>query len=72
MVGYTGMTGLDRYMDEFTVNGGFDWNLGFEYRFFRRWSAFAQVNNLIAQRFFRWYDYPSYRINFIVGATFGF
>jgi hypothetical protein len=73
MVGYTNMTGLDRNLrDEVTVRGGFDWNLGFEYRFFRRWSAFAQVNNLIAQRFFRWYDYPSYRVNFIIGATFSF
>ncbi|MDR0763373.1 MAG: hypothetical protein LBF01_02630 [Bacteroidales bacterium] len=72
MIGYTNMTGLDRDLEEVTVKGGFDWNLGFEYRFFRRWSAFVQVNNLIAQRFFRWYDYPSYRINFIVGATFSF
>jgi hypothetical protein len=72
MVGYTDMTGLDRNMNEVTVKGGFDWNLGFEYRFFRRWSAFAQMNNLIAQRFFRWYDYPSYRVNFIVGVTFSF
>ncbi|MDR1974362.1 MAG: hypothetical protein LBQ31_06765 [Bacteroidales bacterium] len=72
MVGYTNMKGLDRNLNEVTVEGGFDWNLGFEYRFFRRWSVFAQVNNLIAKRYFRWYDYPSYRVNFIVGATFSF
>lgn len=72
MLGYSNMRCLNRLREEVTVKGGFDWNLGFEYRFFRRWSAFAQVNNLIAGRYFKWYDYPSYRINFIVGATFSF
>lgn len=72
ILAYTNMKALDRVGKEVVVKGGFDWSLGFEYRFLPRWSAFANVNNLIAQRFFKWYDYPTYRTNFVAGLTFSF
>jgi len=49
-----------------------DLNLGLEYRFNDRVSAFAQVNNLTATRYYRWYNYPSQRINGMAGVTFSF
>jgi len=49
-----------------------DLNLGLEYRFNDRVSAFAQVNNLTATRYYRWYSYPSQRINGMAGVTFSF
>ncbi len=53
--------------------GGFiDLNLGGEYRFNDRISAFVQLNNVAAVRYYRWYNYPSQRINVMAGLTFSF
>jgi len=49
-----------------------DLNLGLEYHFNDRISAFAQVNNLTSTRYYRWYNYPSQRINGMGGFTFSF
>lgn len=49
-----------------------DLNLGAEYRFSDRISAFARLNNVTATRYFRWYNYPSQRINVMGGFTFSF
>ncbi len=49
-----------------------DLNLGAEYRFNDRVSAFASLNNVAATRYFRWYNYPSQRINVMGGLTFSF
>ena len=49
-----------------------DLNLGAEYRFNDRVSAFARLNNVAATRYFRWYNYPSQRINVMGGLTFSF
>ncbi|MFP4469481.1 MAG: hypothetical protein ACLFPE_02285 [Bacteroidales bacterium] len=49
-----------------------DINLGAEYRFNDRVSAFAQINNVAATRYFRWYNYPSQRISAMGGLTFSF
>lgn len=53
-------------------SGYIDLNLGAEYRFNDRVSAFAQVNNITSSRYFRWYNYPSQRINAMAGFTFSF
>ncbi|MDR0437542.1 MAG: TonB-dependent receptor [Bacteroidales bacterium] len=47
-----------------------DWSIGAEYRFNRRWSAFLDVNNILNQRYYHWYNYRSFRTNFLIGATF--
>jgi hypothetical protein len=53
-------------------DGFFDLNLGGEYRFSDRISAFVRLNNVAAVRYFRWYNYPSQRINVMGGLTFSF
>lgn len=49
-----------------------DLNLGMEYRFNDRVSAFVNLNNVLATRYYRWYNYPSQRINAMGGFTFSF
>ncbi|MCF8364481.1 MAG: hypothetical protein K9H16_01775 [Bacteroidales bacterium] len=49
-----------------------DLNLGGEYRFNSRVSAFVNLNNVIGTRYSRWYNYPSQRINAMGGFTFSF
>jgi hypothetical protein len=50
----------------------FDFNFGFEYLWSKRLSFFANLNNFTCQRNFYYYDYPSYRINFLVGVKYNF
>ena len=49
-----------------------DINLGVEYRYSKILSAFVQLNNLGMQKYFKWYNYPSYRLNAIAGITYSF
>lgn len=49
-----------------------DLSLEAEYRFSDRVSAFARFYNLTATRYYRWYNYPSQRINVMGGLTFSF
>ena len=46
-----------------------DINLGFEYRYNTRVSAFLQINNLASQRYYRWYNYPVQTIQIMAGVT---
>ena len=64
----------------FTENGqhimdlGFiaDANLGVEYRYNKRISAFVQFNNFAAQRYKRWYNAPVHGFQVMGGITFRF
>jgi len=49
-----------------------DVNLGVEYRYNKRISAFVQLNNLASQRYMRWYNYPVQIFQFMGGVTFRF
>lgn len=49
-----------------------DVNLSAEYRITSWMSAFAQVNNLISDKYFIWQNYPMQRINFIAGLSWIF
>ena len=49
-----------------------DVNLGVEYRYNKRISAFVQFNNLAAQRYQRWYNYPVQSFQVLGGFTFRF
>ena len=49
-----------------------DVNLGVEYRYNKRISAFVQFNNLAAQRYQRWYNYPVQSFQVMGGFTFRF
>ncbi|MES2798467.1 MAG: hypothetical protein V4638_00495 [Bacteroidota bacterium] len=49
-----------------------DGNLGVEYRYNKRISAFLQFNNFAAQRYQRWSNYPVQGIQVLGGVTFRF
>ena len=49
-----------------------DGNLGFEYRYNKRLSGFLQINNVAAQRYLQFYNYPVIPIQILAGATFKF
>jgi hypothetical protein len=49
-----------------------DVNLGVEYRYTERLSGFLNLNNVIAQRYQRWNQYPSQRFNILGGVTYSF
>jgi outer membrane receptor protein involved in Fe transport len=46
-----------------------DGNLGFEYRYNSRVSAFLQVNNVASQRYSRWLNYPVMPIQILGGIS---
>ncbi len=54
------------------VNAFLDLNLGGEYCFNSRISAFVQFNNLTGTQYYRWYNYPMQRFNAMAGLTFSF
>lgn len=49
-----------------------DVNLGIEYRYNKRISAFVQLNNIASQGYMRWYNSPVQRFQFLGGVTFRF
>ena len=46
-----------------------DINLGVEYRYNTRISAFLQINNLASQQYYRWYNYPVQPIQVMAVVT---
>lgn len=54
------------------LKGVADVNFGFEYRYTKFLSVFLNLNNVGAQRYFRWNAYPTQRFNFLAGLTFTF
>ncbi len=46
-----------------------DVNLGIEYRYNKRISAFIQMNNIASQRYNRWYNHPVQVFQFMGGVT---
>lgn len=50
----------------------FDANLGVEYRYNKRISAFIQFNNIAAQKYQRWINYPVMGFQVLGGLTFRF
>ena len=56
----------------FRIKGLADINLGLEYRFNKKFGAWISLNNIAAYRYQRWYQYPSQRFNFMIGATANF
>lgn len=49
-----------------------DVNLGLEYRYSKVLSGFVNLNNILGQRYYEWYNYPSYRFNMLMGITYSF
>ena len=50
----------------------FDVNLGFEYRYTKKLSAFIQFNNIGGVKYEKYQDYPLQGFNFWGGLTYGF
>lgn len=50
----------------------FDINLGFEYNYNNRLSAYLNLNNLTSSKYQEWYLYPTYRFNIQLGASYKF
>ncbi len=49
-----------------------DFNLAVEYRYRKKLGMFVKLNNITAARYQRWYNYPSYRFNAMVGLSYIF
>jgi hypothetical protein len=47
-----------------------DANLGLEYRYSKLLSFWAKLNNLAAQRYYLYHQYPSYKFRFMLGLTY--
>ncbi len=58
--------------DDVKIKHLIDVNLGVEYRYNQRFSAFVNFNNIASYRYYRWNQYPSQRFNFMVGLTANF
>lgn len=72
MMHYTGTRkalAIDGYQ---TLDAYADISLGIDYRYSKILSFWLQVNNLTAKRYMQWYNYPSYRINAMAGASLAF
>jgi outer membrane receptor protein involved in Fe transport len=59
---------------EFAVNldAFVDLNFGFEFRYNKKLSGFLQLNNILAQQYQRWHNYPVQRFNLMIGVTYSF
>ncbi|MFM7566516.1 MAG: hypothetical protein ACKO4K_07195 [Flavobacteriales bacterium] len=56
----------------YALGGIVDGNLGFEYRYNSRYSGFLNINNIISQRYLRFYNYPVMPIQIMAGITVKF
>jgi hypothetical protein len=54
------------------LKGMADINLGLEYRYTKKLSAFINFNNIGAFRYYRWNNYPTQKFNFLVGVSYIF
>lgn len=54
------------------LKGIFDVNLGFEYRYTKKLSAFINFNNIASVKYQRFQDYPTQRFNVLGGLTYSF
>lgn len=63
---------LSRSFWEYNLKGYADANLGIEYRYTKRLSAWVQFNNFLASRYEVWKNYPTQRFNAMMGASYAF
>ena len=60
--------------NQYALKLGFlaDANIGLEYRYNKRVSGFINLNNVAAQRYRRWYNYPTQGFQAMLGVTIRF
>lgn len=54
------------------LKGVFDANLGVEYRYTKKLGFYLNFNNIAAQRYNRWYKYPTQKFGVMGGLSFAF
>ncbi len=54
------------------LKGIADINIGVEYLYNKRLSAFVKFNNIAAYRYYRWNNYPTQRFNLMAGISYAF
>lgn len=66
--------GIETLNNQYFYNLGpiIDGNIGLEYRYSKRFSAFLQANNVASQRYLQFYNYPVLPIQIFAGATIRF
>lgn len=71
---YAPGTGISEENGQYIENLKFlaDLNLGVEYRYNKRISAFVQFNNIAAQQYMRWHNTPVQGFQFLGGVTYRF
>jgi len=47
-----------------------DGNLGIEYRYTKLLSFWARINNIAAQKYYLYHNYPSYRFRAMLGFSY--
>ena len=60
----------DKYI--YNLRPFIDANLGFEYRYNKKLSAFVNFNNFAGKKYFRWTAYPVQGFNLLGGVTLAF
>ncbi len=55
-----------------TIKAFVDANLGIEYRYRKRLGLFLKINNIAASQYYRYYNYPSYGFNAMLGVSYIF
>lgn len=68
----SGIAVLENGNDNKKVNGAFDFNLQANYFLNERWSVFLEGNNLLNNKYQRWYLYPTYGANMAFGLVYSF
>ncbi|NUM50867.1 MAG: hypothetical protein HUU48_07090 [Flavobacteriales bacterium] len=65
-------TGFEMVQNAVRIEGWIDANIGIEYRYTKRISAFVNFNNLLSKGYQRWQDYTTMRFNVLGGLTYSF
>lgn len=72
----SGMKAKDRLGKDVDLGGGLAWNMGAEYRFLKRMSAFLDMNLMLSEPdsdyFYQWYDMPTYKFTVHAGVSIDF
>lgn len=69
---FGGGNALDKGNNSFATQGGIDLSAGAEYKINKQFSAWIDVNNILNDRYERWYKYPVYGLNVLGGILIRF
>lgn len=61
---------FDNNKNENKLEGILDMNLGIEYKYTKVLSAFIQLNNIGATKYYKWNNYPLHRFNLMFGFVY--